>query len=306
MILQETHGKQIVYVPDIEPGHIALGEMIGVCDVNGKVAMHGSMEKLRYTTDCGMTVDAWRLTGQTITALVLPDRVRIQGSSGRDIANAFNSFESPRFDFPPYTFVGKFSALDGRKCLYDKVGREISTCMETVKDIRGIFELMSHLGADGGALFHPVIARYMWGIWHSKNRPSRLQPVGYVDLRLYLKVMRDDRKYMFSTQHANNLLAMELGKNPTVRVTGVDSATGQALLAIDDATVIDTAKDKSFNPYVIIANRPFEIRQEMPFQWTRVDFQGHPVFLMPVMALKSAFGSMRNMLDLLSTTQTVA
>ena len=303
MILQQSHGKQVVYMPDIDAGHIVLGESMGLCDIHGKPAMHAFIDKMKYTTNCGVVVDAWRMKGETVDIYVLPDKVSIVGKDGPSLAKALNSFDSPRYDFDKYVFTGKFSSEAGRNTVADRMGRKMTTTIESVKDFPGIFALMGHLGDDDGALFHPVIAMYMSHVWHLGKRPAKFQPVGYVDLHEYLQVMKDDRRNMFSRGFSASLINVQLGKNPFVKVTGVDPNTGQALLQIGDAIVIDREKDKAFKPYVLIANRPFELRQELKFRWTKVDFKGHSVFLMPVMSLQSTFGSMLNMINLLSTKQ---
>ena len=303
MILQNRGQTQVVYLPDIDAGHIVLGESMGLCDLQGKPALHASIDKVRYTTDCGVALDAWKMVGETVEVYVLPSRIKIKGDSAADIATAFNSFNSPRYDFGKYVFTGKFTGDETRHTLSDKAGRKITTSSDLMKDIPGIYNLMANLGADKGKLFEPVIARYMWAIWHMKGRPSKFQPVGYLDLHEYLCVIRDDRRNMFSRQNGHALINVQLGKNPYVSVTGVDSNTNQALLQIEDAVVIDREKDRTFKPYVLVSNRPFEIHQELKFRWTRVDFNGHVVFLIPVMSMQGTWTRMSNMMDLLSARQ---
>jgi hypothetical protein len=303
MILQQRGNSQVVYMPDIDAGHIVLGEKMGLCDILGKPALHATIEKTKYTTDCGVAVDAWHMVGETVNIHVIPSKVKIAGKSGDDMVKALNSFNSPRYDFDRYVFVGKFAAEQGRQTFTDKNGRKISTCQELIKDIPGIYNLMTHLGENNGALFHPVIARYMWGIWHMRGRPAKLQPVGYIDLHEYLQVLRDDRRNMFSRRNGDAAISIQLGQNPTVEITGVDQKTNQAILSLNDVVVIDREKDRTFKPYVLVANRPFELRQELQFRWTRVMFKDTPVFLMPVMSLQSTWGTMTNMINLLSASQ---
>ena len=306
MILQQLPGRTVVYMENIDAGRIVVGEQLGMCDATGQAEQHASITKTRYTTDCGVTVDAWRLTGETVDIYVLPDRAPVRANDGLGLANALNSFNSPRYDFAPYVMAGKFSAAPERTILYDKARRAMSFADNLTKDLPGIYAFMSNIGADNGALFHPVIARYMWGIWHLGKRPARLKPVGYVDLRDYLKVLRDDRANMFSRPtHSSASLSLTPGKHPFVRVKGVDPSTNQALVEIGDMTVIDREKDRTFRPYVIIANRPFELRPGLQFRWSRVDFKGHAVFIMPVMALSDAFSPLTNLIDLLSPKQVI-
>jgi len=303
MILQNRGKTQVVYLPDIDAGHIVLGESMGLCDIHGNPAPHAYINKMRYTTDCGVTLDAWKMVGETVELYVLPSRIKIRGDSAEDMAEALNSFNSPRYDFERYVFTGKFTGEPTRHTLKDKAGRKITTSPDLMKDIPGIFNLMSNLGADRGKLFEPVIARYMWAIWHMKGRPSKYQPVGYLDLHEYLCVIRDDRRNMFSRKAGHALITVQLGKNPYVAVTGVDATTGQALVQLEDAVVIDREKDRTFRPYVLVSNRPFEIHQDLKFRWTRVEFEGHAVFLMPVMSIRGTWTSMANMIDLLSPRQ---
>lgn len=303
MILQKKGESRIVYMPDIDAGHIVLGEQMGICDIHGRPALHATVKKIRYTTDCGVTVDAWNLVGQTVNLTVVPDRAKIESPGSLDFAKALNSFNSPKYTFGRYVFTGKFRGEEGRFTLADKMGRKMTTSKYYMKDLSGIFALMANLGHDKGALFHPVIARYMWFIWHMKGRPSKYQPVGYLDLHRYLQVIRDDRRHMFSRNSGDALIDVQMGDHPSVVVTGIDPQTQQAIVELQDVSVIDRAKDEAFKPYVLIANRPFELRQEVNFTWTRVDFNGHPVFLMPVMSRHGTWTNMLNMFDLLSTTQ---
>jgi hypothetical protein len=258
---------------------------------------------MKYTTDCGVTLNAWKMVGETVEVYVLPSRIKIKSDSAADVAEAFNSFNSPRYDFGKYVFTGKFTGDAGRYTLKDKADRKITTSADLMKDIPGIFNLMANLGADKGKLFEPVIARYMWTIWHMQGRPSKFQPVGYLDLHEYLCVIKDDRRNMFSRQNGHALINVQLGKKPFVTVTGIDQHTNQALLQLEDAVVIDREKDRTFKPYVLVSNRPFELHQELKFHWTRVEFDGHAVFLIPVMSVQGTWTSMANMIDLLSARQ---
>ena len=303
MILQNRGKTQVVYLPDIDAGHIVLGESMGLCDIQGKASPHATINKVKYTTDCGVTLDAWKMVGETVEVYVLPSRIKIKSDSAADVAEAFNSFNSPRFEFGKYVFTGKFTGDAGRYTLKDKAGRKITTSADLMKDIPGIFNLMANLGDDKGKLFEPVIARYMWTIWHLKGRPSKFQPVGYLDLHEYLCVIKDDRRNMFSRQNGHALINVQMGKNPFVTVTGIDQHTNQALLQLEDAVVIDREKDRTFKPYVLVSNRPFELHQELKFRWTRVEFDGHAVFLIPVMSMQGTWTSMANMIDLLSARQ---
>lgn len=303
MILQHMGKTQVVYMPDIDAGHIVLGESMGLCDIHGKPEPHATISKAKYTTDCGVTLDAWKMVGETVEVYALPDRVPIKSREGTDVCDALNSFNSPRFDFDRYVFTGKFKGIPGRNTFSDKADRKLTTCTELMKDIPGIYNLMANLGADKGALFQPVIARYMWGIWHQANRPVKHQMVGYLDLHEYLQVMRDDRRNMFSRLNGAALVNIELGKRPSVVVKSVDPKTNQAIVEFDDAVVIDREKDRTFRPFVLIANRPFELPNNLKFRWTKVDFQGHHVFLIPVMSVGGTWSSMLNMVDLLSSKQ---
>lgn len=303
MILQQRGETRVVYMPDIDAGHIVLGESMGICDIQGKPALHAMVKKMRYTTDCGVAVDAWNLVGQTVNFMVVPDRVKIEGAKSSDFAKALNSFNSPKYTFGRYVFTGKFNGADDRYTVSDKMGRKMTTSADLLKDLPGIFALMANLDHDGGAIFHPVIARYLWFIWHMKGRPSKFQPVGYFDLHRYLQVLKDDRRHMFSRQSGDALIDIQFGKEPYVVVTGIDPMTNQAIIELKDVTVIDRSKDDSFKPYVLVANRPFELRQEVKFEWKRVVVDKHPIFLMPVMCLHGTWRNMLNMFDLLSTTQ---
>lgn len=303
MILQHRGNTQVVYMPDIDAGHIVLGESMGLCDIHGHPEFHAHIAKVKYTTDCGVVVDAWKMVGETVEVYVLPDRVKIPTGNGLDFAKALNSFNSPLYRFGKYVFAGKFTGEPGRYTFQDKAGRKITTCSELTKDFPGIYTLMAHLDENNGALFEPVIARYMSLIWHLGKRPARFQPVGYLDLHDYLCVVRDERRHMFSRQSGDALINVELGKNPTVSVTSIEPTTGQAVLSLNDVIVIDREKDKQFRPYVLVANRPFELRQDVKFHWSKVEFQNHSVFLIPVMSLRGTWTNMKSMIDLLSPRQ---
>lgn len=303
MILQERGDSKVVYMDDIDAGHIVLGESMGMCDIHGKPALHAQIRKVKYTTDCGVTLDAWEMAGETVTMYVLPAKVPIDGNKGADMARALNSFNSPMYKFDNYVFTGKFNAREGQYTVEDKMKRRMSLSSEQLKDFPGIFDLMANIGKDNGRLFAPVIARYMWTIYHFRGKPSKFQPVGYLDLKQYLQVIRDDRRNMFSTMYGTAQVNIQLGKKPAVRVTDIDKKTGQAILQIEDAVVIDMEKDRTFKPFVLVANRPFEIREEMQFRWARVEYEGHAVFLMPVMSVAGTWRNMLNMIDLLSPRQ---
>lgn len=309
MILQNLGDIQVVYLPDIDAGHIAIGENMGLCDIHGAPAHHSTVEKVKYTTDCGQQVDAWHLVGQTVNMYVLPSRVKITGSHADALSAALNSFNKPRYVFGRYVFTGKFNPMKhgpNSYTVFDKMNRKITTYKEAIKDFPGIFNLLGHLGDNNGALLQPVIARYMWGVWHimfRRKTPVKYHPVGYLDLHEYLCVMRDERKDMFTRQHSKALINIQFDNNPYVEVTGIDPSTGQAKLEIGNAVVIDRERDKSFRPVVLISTKPLEIRDDLKFQWTKVTFEGHSVFLMPVMVCPQTFTNGLRMVDLLSPTQ---
>lgn len=308
MILQRMGNTQVVYIPDIDAGHIAIGESMGLCDIHGVPAHHALVEKIKYTTDCGEPVDAWHMAGQTVDMYVIPSRVKIKNALAHTLCSAFNSFNSPVFEFGRYVFTGKFTC-DKRTANYtiaDKMGRRITTYKESIKDFPGIFNLLGHLGDNNGALFHPVIARYMWGIWHimrGRTLPIKYHPIGYIDLHEYLCVMRDDRKDMFSRTFSRSLINIQFASNPYVEVSSIDPVTGQAKLAVGNAVVIDRERDKAFRPYVLVTTKPIDIRDELKFRWTKVMFEGHAVFLIPVMVCPQSFVNGIRMVDLLSPKQ---
>lgn len=310
MILQNLGKTQVVYMPDIDAGHIALGDNMGLCDIYGKPAPHATITKGKHITDCGMQVDAWHMVGQTVDIYVVPSRINLKDTMGKTLCDALNSFDRPRYDFDRYTFTGKFS-VDARPgvntyTVADKAGRKLGTYREAIKDFPGIFNLMGHLGDNNGALFQPVIARYMWGLWHlmhGRKEPPKFHPVGYLDLHEYLCVMRDNRKDMFSRQAGAALINIQFSGKPYLEVTGIDETTGQALLAFGNAVVIDREKDKAFKPFVLVSSRPLEIKDDLKFHWTKVQFEGHSVFLMPVMVRPQSFVNGMRMVDLLSPKQ---
>lgn len=306
MILQDTGSAQYIYLPDIDAGRIAIGHDMGLCDIHGAPAEHALIKKITFTTDCGAKVSAWQMTGQTVNVFVLPSRVYLKSDLAEDVSNALNSFNSPRYDFGRYSFTGKFTTKHKGKSytVTDKMGRGITTHGDAVKDFPGIFELMGHLGDNNGALFQPVIARYMWGIWHLKGAQPKYHPIGYLDLREYLAVMQDGRKDMFSRMNGKALVNVQLGKKPYVEVKAVDPKTKQAILEFGDAVVIDREKDKTFKPYVLVSNKPIEIHSDLKFRWSKVEFQGHSVFLIPVMSMSSTWEQNVRAIDLLSTSQT--
>jgi len=309
MILQNLGRTQVVYVPNIDTGHIAIGNSMGLCDIHGTPAKHATVEKVKYTTNCGVPVDAWHMTGQTVDMYVLNSRVNLKGTTGNILCEAMNSFNSPRYDFGKYTFTGKFTVVHPEITSYtikDRAGRRLGTHREAIKDFPGIFNLMGHLGDNNGALFHPVIARYMWGVWHimyGRKTPPKFHPVGYLDLHEYLCIMRDDRKELFTRHGGAALINIQFAAKPYIEVTGIDEKTGQALMSIGNAAVIDREKDKAFKPYVLVSTRPLEIKDDLKFQWTKVLFEGHSVFLMPVMVCPQSFVNGMRMVDLLSPKQ---
>lgn len=305
MILQDTGTAQYVYMPDIDAGRISLGHAMGLCDAQGVPAEHAYIRKKEIITDCGGTVTGWHMTGQTVNVFVIPSRVYLKSGLAVDMAGALNSFIRPRYDFGRYSFTGKFRPVTNGKTytVIDKMGRGITTHADAIKDFPGIFELMGHLGDNNGALFQPVIARYMWGIWHLKGRVPKYQPIGYLDLMEYLSVMRDSRREMFSRIRSNALLVVQLGEKPYVEVKSVDPKTGQAILEFGDVTVFDREMDNNFRPYVLVSNKPIEIHSDLKFQWSKVECQGHSVFLIPVMSKPSTWTQNVRAIDLLSPSQ---
>ena len=310
MILQTSGNRQVVYVPDIDRAYAGIGEQLGLCDRNGNPAHHGGVRKETYVTDCGAPVQSWHLVGQTVDLHVLPSRVNLKGDSAEELCKALNSFDRPRYDFGKYVFTGKFSMNlykdHASHTISDKMGRKMSLYREAIKDFPGIFNLMGHLGDNNGALFHPVIARYMWGVWHvtfRKKEPLKYHPIGYLDLHEYLCIMRDERKDMFTHQHSKALINVQFSDRPYVEVTGIDRETGQAMLSIGNSVVIDMEKERSFKPYVLVSTKPVDIRDDLKFHWSKVDFDGHSVFLIPVMVCPQSFVNGLRMVDLLAPKQ---
>lgn len=309
MIVQNLGKTQVVYMPDIDRSHIVLGESMGLCDIHGTPAQHATVNKVKYITDCGEKVDAWHLAGQTVDMYVLPNRVNLANPSAETLCAALNSFNQPKYEFGRYVFTGKFALPTKNTKTYtitDKMNRKISTYREAIKDFPGIFNLLGHLGDNNGSLFKPVIARYMWGLWHimhGRKEPPKFQPVGYLDLHEYLCIMRDDRKDMFSRQYSKALINVQFDAKPYVEVTGIDKQTGQANLTIGNSVVIDREKDNAFRPFVLVTHKPLEIKDDLKFRWSKVEFEGHSVFLMPVMVCPASFVNGMRMVDLLAPSQ---
>lgn len=303
MIIQEREGTKVFYLPDIDSGHTAVGIELGLCDASGTPAAHARVSRGKYTTDCGVDVDCWRMGGNSVEVVIVPSVARLASPTRDELVKALNSFNSPRFTFERYVHLGPFHSADGRDVILDRSrANRILTNPETMRNMSGIYDLMCNLSVNNGGLFIPLIARFVYAVRHMP-RKSEIQPVGYFDLEEYLRAMKDDRRNMFVKRHSTANVNIQMGKRPSVEVTGIDKSNGQAILELHDCAVIDMNKERAFKPHVILSMKPFELHPSMKFTWQRVTFEDRSVFMVPLICMPDAWKSLAGGIDLLSPNQ---
>lgn len=299
MLLQSVGSKQIVYVNNYLTDYMSVAEEFGMID-NGELASYVVKSDEPYINSFGIERPSIRLNGRTVDVHVVDDTVAATESTAGALSVALNTFPvNSRLTLNGYPFVSRFYwSASNRHCIYDSVKRCFSVRTYGRKDLKGIYNLMVHLGDNNGKLYEPVIARY---VYTSYQMPKHRQLVGYFDLGEYFSVIRD-RRYedMFMTMgRSNSLSYVELKTSaPIVKVTNVvDNCAMLTLQNIEGS--YDAKKLNEFKPHVILTRRPLVIKT-MKFPWTKVHFDKVDVFMTPIMSLSDAWESLEGGINLLS------
>lgn len=300
MIVQSLDDtRKLVYVQDPDREYRRIGHEFGMCDKDGNAAGYANIAHRMFTMSTGSQVMSWEMTGKTVTLIIVPDRVHAD-KSNESVAAAMNSFNRPSYVFDRYVFTGKF-VPGSTHVVYDHERRGIIVGNSSIKDIPGIYDIMVNVGANNGKMYEPLVARYVTAM--RSVRHTEVKAIGYFDLGDYLRIMNDHRAYLFLQQP--NISASKISVDMpdtgcTVRVSSIDPATGNAMLAFDGVTVYDTSKTKEFRPYVVVSTAPLNIRPDMPFKSTPVRYGKLTIFLTPMMSKPEAWATLVGGLDLLT------
>lgn len=301
MLTQDLgNDTRLVYTMNPDADYKKIGADFGICDTDGNASPYATVAHKQYTNSNGVQMQCWELTGKTVKLLVVADHVS-NVTDCTSMANALNWFHRPVFRFERYVFTGKFKH-DSNFRVRDHQNRDFTMNMNNLKDMRGIYDLMAHIGVNNGKLFEPLIVRYVTAMRALKG--TEVKSIGYFDLAEYLRIVQDNRADLFSdsTHMTSTGVAVQVANGGcTVRLSNVDKTTGQAILVLDGATVIDATKVRTFTPHVIISTAPLNIRDDMPFHSTRVMFHKLPLFLTPMMSKPDAWESLTGGINLLST-----
>lgn len=300
MFVQIVGSKQLVYVKDRTLDYMSVADEFGMA-TNGSLDDHVVKTEEPYVNKMGVSIPSIRLHGRTVDIHVVNDTVTAADSSPGALTRALNSFpEDSSLTISGFTFVSKFSWYETwALTIVDSAQRKFSLREYGRKDLKGIYNLMTHLGDNNGKLYEPVIARY---VYTSYQMPKHRSLVGYFDLGEYLAVIRDRRyEELFMTNGRGKTLAfVELKSNvpPSVKITGV--VDNRAILSlINISGTYDAKKLSEFKPYVIVTRQPLKINS-MRFPWTKVKFDKVDVFMTPIMSLSDAWETLEGGINLLS------
>ena len=299
MYIQSLGSKQVVYVDKYMTDYMAVAEEFGMVE-DGQLASYVNMSETPYVNEFGISRPSVRLDGRTVDVHVVDNYVKAADCTPGSLATALNTFPaSSRLTISGYPFVSRFYWYPSYgKVIVDSAQRRLSLRQYGRKDLKGIYDLMVHLGDNNGKLYEPVIARY---VYTSYQMPKHRQLVGYFDLGQYLAVMKDRRyEELFMTMGQNKTLAfVELKESaPIVKLTGVENNI--AMLTLQNiAGTYDAKKLNDFKPHVILTRRPLVIKT-MKFPWTKVHFDKVDVFMTPIMSLSDAWETLEGGINLLS------
>lgn len=297
MILQHVGNKQLVYVKDYKADYMDVAKEFGMLDNAGHPLPHVVIESDTYKNDNGIAMPAYRLNGRTVDLYVVNDSIVAKSTGVRDIAEALNYFPSgSRLPECGFTFVSPFR-YESIYLMMDSNKQAISFNAEAHKDIRGIFDIMTHLDLNNGKLFEPVIARYYELNTHM---PKNLPLVGYINLEEYLKVLRDDRRNLFlhNKNGKYSVLVKSNGHPPRFSVTMIQQNC--AVLSVQGwPEVLNSNKVNSFDPFIVFCRRPFELG-DAKLPWSKVYFANSTIFMHPVMSKNDVWASLKGGKDLLT------
>lgn len=299
MLLQTVGSKQIVYVNNYKTDYMSVAEEFGMIE-DGQLASYVIQTDEPYINSFGISRPSIRFNGRTVDVHVIDDSVTATAPTADALTVALNSFPvDSRLTISGYPFVSKFIWYPAQKqTIYDSVHRGFSVRKFGRKDLKGIYNMMVHLGDNNGKLYEPIIARY---VYTSYQMPKHRQLIGYFDLGEYLSVIKDHRYVdLFMTMGRSNSLAyVELkSSSPVVKVTSV--VNNCAILSLQNIEgTYDAKKLNEFKPHVILSRRPLVIKT-MKFPWTKVKFDKVDVFMTPIMSLSDAWESLEGGINLLS------
>lgn len=299
MLLQSIGSTQLVYVNNYLTDYMEVAEEFGMVE-NGQLASYVVKTEEPYVNEYGFSMPSIRLDGRTVRINVVNDSITAADNTVGSLVKVLNTFPAnSRMTISGYTFVSRFYwGPEMGQTVIDVGKRKFSLRKYGRKDLKGIYNMMVHLGDNNGKLYEPVIARY---VYTSYQMPKHRQLVGYFDLGRYLDVI-NDRRYeeLFMTLGKNLTLAFIEVKPtaPIVKVTGV--VDNCAILSLQNIEgTYDAKKLNEFKPHVILTRRPLVIK-DMKFPWTKVKFDKVDVFMTPIMSLSDAWESLEGGINLLS------
>ena len=299
MFIQTIGSKQVVYVDDYLSDYMEVADEFGMIE-NGQLAPYVVKSDTPYVNEFGISRPSIRLDGRTVDVHVVNNYVKAADCTPGSLVTALNTFPaSSRITISGFPFVSRFYLNAAHDLtILDSAKRKFSLSQYGRKDLKGIYNMMVHLGDNNGKLYEPVIARY---VYTSYQMPKHRQLVGYFDLGQYLSVIKDHRyEELFMTLGKNKTLAfVELKESaPIVKLTGVVNNVAMLTLQNIEGTY-DAKKLNDFNPYVILTRRPLVIKT-MKFPWTKVKFDKVDVFMTPIMSLSDAWESLEGGINLLT------
>lgn len=299
MLVQTVGSKQLVYVNNYKTDYLLVADTFGMLET-GSLASYVVKTEEPYINAFGKSIPAIRLNGRTVDIYVINDSITVPEPTASALCDTLNYFPNDsKLVLSGYPFVSKFSWYPAfGHSVADSAKRVFSLRKYGRKDLRGIYDMMVHLGDDNGKLYEPVIARY---VYTSYQMPRHRQLVGYFDLGEYLSVIRDRRyeELFMSIGRSHALAIVELKTTlPIVKVTNVVNNCANLELRNIEGTY-DAKKLNDFKPHVILTRRPLKI-STLKFPWTKVHFDKVDVFMTPVMSLPDVWESLEGGINLLS------
>ena len=294
----------LVYVDDYRVDWKEVGSKLGICGADGAPVAGNYIMEANYMNSNNVAMPAIKMDGKSLTVYVV-DGIVGGVTDAPSLAKAMNHFHVPAFDFGQYKFAGKFTlgATAKQNIVYDKMNRGISFSEPNIKDLRGIYELMTKLDFDNGKFMEPLVNRYVYTLHQMPSRKNRGIPViGYFDLQEYLTIMRDNRVALFHPEaRTSALVLIEKGSTPG-RVMLKDIAeNGTAMLTIDGFNaIIDVKKANDFRPLVILSKTPFMLPESSHFPWHKIKFGKDTIFCTPMMSKMDMWEHVQGGVDLLS------
>jgi hypothetical protein len=311
MIVQQiTDTVQYIYTKNANKDYMTIAKALGLCEgtvlKSYVIASHTEFENAY-----GSVVKAVIIHGYGDTEYyVIDDSVTLDikssdvsdDSTFRAILDGLNFFPKSRLIISENTYIGPFSFANGssKNTIMDSSGKHIMLTCKRLRDVKAINEMLARLNYDNGKYYEPMINRYF--SITEQMRDTRIMPIGYFNFHEYLRIIKSKANLVFgplAKKKTKPTILLESDGNPGY-VKVISSSNGFTNLALsENIKSIDLNKTSTYDPFVIISRRPFNIAGTK-FPWQFVKYGNTTLCMSPIICPEKSLQILRYSINLLN------